>query len=56
MCYEIGGIVDDLVVYKKLEMEYIFVVNVVNMDKDFEWMVKNICGDVFVINVFLEYG
>ncbi|HHW4572161.1 TPA: glycine cleavage system aminomethyltransferase GcvT [Listeria monocytogenes] len=56
MCYETGGTVDDLVVYKKSETEYILVVNAANTDKDFEWMVKNIRGDVSVTNVSSEYG
>lgn len=41
MCYENGGIVDDLLVYKLTENEYMLVVNGANKDKDFEWIVKN---------------
>lgn len=40
MCYENGGIVDDLLVYK-LEDGFMLVVNASNKDKDFEWMKKN---------------
>lgn len=38
MCYEDGGIVDDLLVYKLDEEEFMLVVNASNIDKDFDWM------------------
>lgn len=41
MCYEDGGIVDDLLVYKISDNEYLLVVNGSNKDKDYEWMLKN---------------
>ncbi len=41
MCYEDGGIVDDLLVYKISDEEYLLVVNASNKDKDYEWMKKN---------------
>jgi aminomethyltransferase len=33
-----GGIVDDLIVYKKSDLEYNLVVNASNIDKDFSWI------------------
>lgn len=41
MCYEDGGIVDDLLVYCLSQNEFMFVVNASNIEKDFEWMKKN---------------
>ena len=41
MCYEDGGIVDDLLVYRLAENEFMLVINASNIDKDFEWMKKN---------------
>ena len=38
MCYEDGGIVDDLIVYMLSDQEYMLVVNASNIDKDFEWI------------------
>ncbi len=38
MCYEDGGIVDDLLVYMLSEDEYMLVVNASNIDKDWEWI------------------
>ena len=38
MCYENGGTVDDLLIYKRGEDDYLLVVNASNIEKDFEWM------------------
>lgn len=38
MCYEDGGIVDDLLVYMLDDKEYMLVVNASNIEKDFEWI------------------
>lgn len=41
MCYPDGGVVDDFLVYKYGEEEYLLVVNAANTDKDFKWMIDN---------------
>jgi aminomethyltransferase len=41
MCYEEGGIVDDLLVYKQNGKEYLLVVNASNKNKDLKWIEKN---------------
>ena len=41
MCYEDGGIVDDLLVYMLSETEYMLVVNAANIQKDWDWITKN---------------
>lgn len=41
MCYEDGGVVDDLLVYKFNQEHYLLVINAGNIDKDHEWMLKN---------------
>jgi aminomethyltransferase len=38
MCYEDGGIVDDLIVYMLAEQSYMLVVNAANIEKDFKWI------------------
>jgi aminomethyltransferase len=38
MCYPDGGIVDDLVVYRLSDSEYLMVVNASNIDKDWAWV------------------
>lgn len=45
MCYPDGGIVDDLLVYNMGDY-FMLVVNASNKDKDFEWMKKNLEGNV----------
>ena len=44
MCYENGGTVDDILVYKFSDTRYLLVVNASNTDKDYEWLVKNSAG------------
>ena len=38
MCYENGGVVDDLLVYKCGENEFFLVINAANIDKDWDWI------------------
>ncbi len=38
MCYEDGGIVDDLIVYMLDDEKYMLVVNASNIEKDLEWI------------------
>ena len=45
MCYDDGGIVDDLLVYR-LPTHYLLVVNATNIDKDFKWLEDHISADV----------
>jgi len=45
MCYPDGGTVDDLLVYKKADNDYLIVVNASNKDKDYAWMKENAFGD-----------
>lgn len=41
MCYETGGVVDDLLVYKFSDEYYYLVINASNIEKDFQWMLSN---------------
>lgn len=54
MCYEDGGTVDDLLVYRKGENDYLLVVNAANIEKDFEWLTSHQFGDVQINNVSEE--
>lgn len=56
MCYEDGGIVDDLLVYRINQNEFMLVVNASNKDKDFEWMKKNNIFNVDIIDESDEYS
>lgn len=51
MCYEDGGIVDDLLVYMLDENKYMLVVNASNIKKDFEWIDQNNDFDADLMNL-----
>jgi aminomethyltransferase len=50
MCYENGGFVDDFLIYA-MPGRYMLVVNAANKEKDLEWVLGNISGDVTVDDV-----
>ncbi|NYB75779.1 glycine cleavage system aminomethyltransferase GcvT [Sedimentibacter hydroxybenzoicus DSM 7310] len=56
MCYTDGGVVDDLLVYKHNNEDYLLVVNASNTDKDYEWFKENEFGNVTVENVSEKYA
>ena len=57
MCYENGGTVDDLLVYKVNDEEYFLVINASNIDKDVAWIEQNAEGfDVKIENQSPYYG
>ena len=56
MCYEDGGIVDDLLVYKFSDAKFMLVVNASNLDKDFAWMNANNKFGVELSNLSDEYS
>jgi len=41
LCDHEGGILDDIIVYKKAENTFFIIVNAVNSTKDFEWLKSN---------------
>ena len=49
MCYENGGVVDDLLVYKYNKQHFYLVVNASNIEKDFKWIKDN--SKKFDVNV-----
>ena len=55
MCYPNGGIVDDLILYKQPN-GYFVVINASNIEKDFDWLEKNLSGDVELENLSDEYS
>ena len=57
MCYENGGTVDDLLVYKMGENDFFLVINAANIDKDWAWMQENAKGfDIDLQNRSDYYG
>jgi aminomethyltransferase len=55
LCYPNGGIVDDVVLYRREEQTYFFCVNAANTDKDFLWMQEQNRGRAEVVDRSLEY-
>lgn len=51
MCYPDGGTVDDLLVYKMKEDQYLLVINASNIEKDVSWMIEQSKGDAVIENI-----
>ncbi len=57
MCYENGGIVDDLLVYKYNKEKYLLVVNASNTDKDYSWILaQRKTENIKIENLSKQYG
>ncbi len=56
MCYPDGGIVDDLLVYRIGEKEFMLVINAANTDKDYKWMNGNNKVGAKLENLSEEYS
>ncbi len=56
MCYPDGGIVDDLLVYKISDTQFMLVINASNTEKDFNWMIQNNKFGVKLENKSDEYS
>lgn len=56
MCYEDGGIIDDLLAYRLNEESFMLVVNASNIEKDFEWMQKQNSFDAKLSNLSDDYS
>ena len=57
ICYENGGTVDDLLVYKMGENDFFLVINASNIDKDWAWMQQHAEGfDIDLQNRSDDYG
>ncbi len=57
MCYEDGGVVDDLIVYALEPHKYLLCVNASNCDKDFAWMQQHATNfEVDLSNVSEDYA
>lgn len=54
MCYENGGIVDDLLVYR-LPKHFMMVVNAANIEKDFQWINSHLIPGIECVNATDDY-
>lgn len=55
MCFEDGGIVDDLIVYMLEEEHYMLVVNAANIEKDFNWIKEHNNFEATLRNLSQDY-
>lgn len=55
MCYENGGIGDDLLIYR-FHDSFMMVVNAGNIEKDFTWIESHLAGDTILTDVSGETG
>ncbi|MBF0695612.1 MAG: glycine cleavage system aminomethyltransferase GcvT [Flavobacterium sp.] len=53
---ETGGIIDDLIVYKMKDDQYLLVVNASNIDKDWEWISKHNTVGAELRNISDDYS
>ncbi len=57
MCYPDGGVVDDLIVYRRSEEAFLLCVNAANTAKDFEWLERHVNSyDCTLQNVSDKYA
>jgi len=56
MCNDEGGVIDDLIVYKKCEDYYLIVVNAANKNKDYDWIKKHQFGEVNIYDASADYA
>lgn len=56
LCYENGGVVDDLIAYRLEENKYLLCVNAANIEKDVEWLTKHLFGDVTLTNASDDFA
>jgi aminomethyltransferase len=56
MCNLEGGIIDDLLVYRISESNYLLVINAGNIDEDWAWMQQNNTANAVLVNKSAKYG
>lgn len=56
MCNEEGGVIDDLLVYKLAEENYLVVINAGNREKDIRWMKQQLFGEVILEDISDRVG
>ncbi|MEK4628131.1 MAG: glycine cleavage system aminomethyltransferase GcvT [Solibacillus sp.] len=56
LCYETGGVVDDLLTYRLDDNRYLLCVNAANIEKDFAWLQQHLEGNVTITNESANYA
>jgi aminomethyltransferase len=51
-----GGVIDDLLVYRRHDDQFLLVINAAKIDEDFAWMLESVSGGVAVLNCSSLFG
>ena len=51
-----GGVIDDLIVYRRHDNQFLLVVNAAKIEEDFGWMQKSLSGGVALLNSSSVFG
>lgn len=51
-----GGVIDDLIVYRRAETSFFMVVNAAKVEENFRWMQRRIASDVSLVNRSAQYA
>jgi len=51
-----GGVIDDLIVYRRHNDRFLLVVNAAKIDEDFAWMLESVSGGVALLNCSSLFG
>jgi aminomethyltransferase len=51
-----GGVIDDLIVYRRHDNQFLLVVNASKIEEDFAWMLESVSGGVSLLNCSSLFG
>jgi aminomethyltransferase len=51
-----GGVIDDLIVYRRADASFFMVVNAAKVEENFRWMQRRIASDVSLVNRSAQYA
>ena len=55
-CNDNGKVIDDIIIYKNNEESFFIIVNASNIDKDYNWLLKNNIDNVKIENLSNQYS
>ena len=55
-CNNKGKVIDDIIIYKNNEKSFFIIINASNIDKDYQWLLKNNIDDVKIDNLSNQYS
>jgi len=55
-CNDKGKVIDDIIIYKNSDESFFIIVNASNIDKDYQWLLKNKADSIKIDNLSNEYS